>query len=239
MASPKLTLIYFPIGGRAESIRLTAAVGGIAFSNKIVTGADFKEAQKNPDILPLRQVPILQIQTTEGGETKTETVTQSGAILRYFGKLAGLYPQDILAAMKVDECLSIMEDLSVGLVMTLKGAVNCHISDTEWTGDEKIAIRKKWLLDDFPKYLGRLEDTLKHSESGWLVANHDGPTIADMKLFSDLGWIGGGFLDGIPKDALDSYPNCMALMHKVKGLEKIQAWMDKYPKPYGTFDYEP
>ena len=35
MTDSKLTLVYFPIGGRAEPIRLTAAVGGIAFTNKV------------------------------------------------------------------------------------------------------------------------------------------------------------------------------------------------------------
>ena len=33
----KLALLYFPIGGRAEAIRLSAAAGKIPFTNKVLT----------------------------------------------------------------------------------------------------------------------------------------------------------------------------------------------------------
>jgi glutathione S-transferase len=88
-----------------------------------------------------------------------------------------------------------------------------------------------------PKFLGKIENTLKASTSGWLVG--DGATIADIRLYVDLTWIAGGILDGVPTSALDDYPCCVALMEKVKSMEQIKDWTDKYSKPYDTFDFKP
>ncbi|CAN0532432.1 unnamed protein product [Ectocarpus sp. 12 AP-2014] len=41
--------------------------------------------------------------------------TQSTALLRYAGKLGGLYPDDALAALKVDEIVMIAEDLMANM----------------------------------------------------------------------------------------------------------------------------
>jgi glutathione S-transferase len=90
----KLSLLYFPIGGRAEAIRLTAAAGGIAFTNKVLTFPEFMEVKHDKELIPLGQIPVLHIEK----DGKTRTVTQSLAILRYFGKIRGLYPSDEILA---------------------------------------------------------------------------------------------------------------------------------------------
>ena len=41
----------------------------------------------------------------------SERFAQSGAILRYVGKLANLYPQDLVAALRVDMAIDTMEEL--------------------------------------------------------------------------------------------------------------------------------
>lgn len=84
MVIPKLTLYYFGFGGRAEPLRLAAAVGKIAFTNKSV---DFKDFGEMKETLPLAQLPVLEIE--EEGKDKV-TLTQSVSILRYFGKLGGM-----------------------------------------------------------------------------------------------------------------------------------------------------
>eukprot|EP00978_Attheya_sp_CCMP212_P037326 scaffold174999_cov52-Attheya_sp.AAC.4 len=230
----KLTLTYFPIGGRAEAIRLTAAVGSIAFTNQSMSSAEFAEAQKaNSPTMPFGQVPVLQIEK----DGTSQTITQSDAILRYFGKLAGLYPTDEIQALKVDELMAILQDAVSPLVMTVRGAVKSHISDSDWTSEEKLEIRGRWLKTDMPKYLGEIESVLKASTSGWLVG--ETVTIADIRLFVGLNWISGGILDGIPTSVVDGYPCCIALMEKVKSIDKIKEWMEKYPKPYETFDFKP
>jgi glutathione S-transferase len=236
MSDTKLTLSYFPIGGRAEAIRLTAAIGGIAFTNNSIAFPDFmaaKNANPSSESMPFGQLPVLQME--KDGESSY--ITQSDAILRYFGKLAGMYPTDELEALKVDEFTSILQDLITPLAMTVRGAVKTHIGETDWTQEEKIDIRKRWLSADMPKYLSKLEESLKSSTSGWLVG--DSVTIADVRIFVDLNWISGGILDGIPTNALENYPRCLALMDKVKSIEKVKEWKEKHPTPYQTFDFKP
>jgi prostaglandin-H2 D-isomerase / glutathione transferase len=60
-------------------------------------------AQKAAGAFPFKSVPVLDI----GGER----YAQSGAILRYVGKLAGLYPEDPVAALRVDMAMEAMEEL--------------------------------------------------------------------------------------------------------------------------------
>jgi len=232
----KLTLVYFPIAGRAEAIRLTAAVGDVAFTNKVVSGAGFMELRSNGS-LPFGQVPILEIENTDAeGVVSTSTVSQTSAILRYMGKKAGIYPSNDVEALKVDEYICIFDDLINPLVISLMGAKKCLVSDNEWTEDEKMAIRRKWGEQTLTKYLGKVEADLKTSESGWLVG--DSITIADVRAFADLTWIQSGILDGVPKTVLDDYPGCIAMMEKVKANHGIHKWYEKYSKPYGSFDYE-
>lgn len=229
----KFALLYFPIGGRAEAIRLTAAAGKIPFTNKVITGPEFMNVKNDVEMLPLGQLPVLHMET----DGKRSVVTQSSAILRYFGKLGGLYPSDEVDALEVDSFLALLEDLLKSLTLTVAGAVRSLLSDTEWTGEEKIEIRKRWMESSLPKFLGVVEKTLEGSESGWLVG--ESVTIADISWYTDLMWISSGVMDGIPRTLLDDYPNSKALMKRVEAVDGIEKWMGKYSKPYSTFEYEP
>lgn len=235
MSNSKLTLTYFPFGGKAEPIRLAAAVGGIPFTNKVLTFPEFAQARKS---FPFGQVPILQVDMLddEGNIKETSIVTQSDGILRYFGKLAKLYPTNEFLAMKVDEFLCILEDLSSSITMTIQGPKKLLLSDGEWSTEQKTAIREKWVDTCVPKYVGNIENVLKASKSGWLVG--ESITIADIKCFVLLSHYSSGILDGVPTTVFDKYPNCLALMEKVKEVDGIKSWKEKYPVPYGNFDYE-
>jgi glutathione S-transferase len=227
----KITLKYFPIGGRAEPIRLAAAVGKVPFTNEVFSFPEFGEIKST---LPFGQLPVLEI---ESGDGKKTVITQSSAILRYIGKMGGTYPSDALEALQVDEILGIMDDLIETLVITVGGAVRNGLSEKEWSGEEKIAIRQKWMKDSMPKFLDHLEDKLKESTSGWLVG--DSITIADLRVEGNLDWINSGMLDGIPKNVLDKYPLLKGHMNKVREHEQVKAWYANYIKPYSTFDFEP
>jgi glutathione S-transferase len=227
----KLTLTYFKIGGRAEAIRLAAAAGKVPFTNKTISFPEFAELKKS---FPLGQVPILEIEMPSGEKS---TITQSDAILRYFGKRGGLYPTDDLLAMKVDSTLNILEDLSATLVLTVKGAKGVGLSENDWTSEEKISIRQTWVEKSLPRFLSPIETDLKASKSGWIVG--DSVTIADLLLYAKLNWIKGGVLDGIPPEVLNDYPACLALFEKVKTVGGIKEWMETYSVPYESFDYQP
>lgn len=232
MSTPKLTLTYFASPGRAEPIRIACAVSDIAFTNKVLSYAEFAQAIPN---LPLGQVPTLDIET----DGTKKTLTQTSAILRYVGKLGGLYPKDDdIAAAEIDETLAVMDDYRNPLVTTIMGKAKALLSDGEsFTDEEKMAIRERWIKICAPRHLGFLEKKLSSSTSGFLVG--DSLTIADLSLYSDLTWLQSGALDGIPTDVVNSYPACLKFIDKVKEHEGVKKWTGKYSKPYETFDYEP
>mmetsp|Transcript_22476 Transcript_22476/g.38228 ORF Transcript_22476/g.38228 Transcript_22476/m.38228 type:complete len:235 (-) Transcript_22476:1518-2222(-) len=234
MTFPKLWITYFGIGGRAEAVRLAAAVGKVPFTNVVVP---FNEFVEKKDTFPLGQLPMLEIE--EPGKEKI-ALTQSMAMLRYVGKLAGLYPEDPVEAMKVDAVMDTILDMEVPVDLSRRGAVRSFVAEEEWTADEKMAIRKRILEKSLPKYLGFLEKQLEENGTGFLVG--DRLTIADLKLFYLCALtIQKGILDGIPSDLFDAYPKVKENLEKVKSIPEIAAWYEQHPgsKYPETFDFAP
>jgi glutathione S-transferase len=93
---------YFPFKGVAEPIRMAFVVGDVNFEdNRLEQGAwvDLKPST------PFAALPVLHLDSGE-------QLAQADAILRYAGKLSGLYPKDDdLAAMRVDMWLGAEEDV--------------------------------------------------------------------------------------------------------------------------------
>ena len=155
-----LRLTYFDFaGGRAEPARLTLHIGGIPFEDHRFAPADFAEVRKST---PLNQVPTLHV----GGVQ----VTQSDAITRYAGKLAGLYPADPLQALLCDEVMGALEDVTVKLGTTFG-----------LSGDELKSAREALAADFLPRYLRWLDRQLE-AHGGQFFADQR-LTIADLKAF--------------------------------------------------------
>lgn len=111
MSTIKLT--YFNLdGGRAEPIRLALSIAGIEFEDNRISFPQFGEIKNT---LPLGAIPVAEIDGV--------TYTQCNALNRYFGKQAGLYPDDAWQAFLCDEVMDIVEDASnaVGKTMGLQG----------------------------------------------------------------------------------------------------------------------
>ena len=109
-ANAKLKLYYFDLAGKGECIRLACAQAGIALEDIRIPLDDRKlfEQMKNEGKLMFGQLPALQL---EDGTL----LTQSGAIMRYIGKLAGSYPTCMESAALVDAVMDEEVDLFVGL----------------------------------------------------------------------------------------------------------------------------
>jgi glutathione S-transferase len=83
------TLTYFDFdGGRGEPIRIAFHAAGVAFEDKRLSFAQFAEQRAG---FRFNALPVLEVDGV--------AVTQSNAIGRYVGKLAGLYPADDLQAL--------------------------------------------------------------------------------------------------------------------------------------------
>ena len=92
----KLKLTYFDFdGGRGEPARLVAFIGGVPFEDERIGVADWPKFR---DKTPFLAMPVLEV---DG-----KAVTQSNSIIRYLGKLTGLYPKDEWQALLCDEVMA-------------------------------------------------------------------------------------------------------------------------------------
>jgi glutathione S-transferase len=91
--STSYELLYFPIRGRAEPIRLLFSLAKVAYTNTGVT--NWPELKPKT---PLGQLPVL-IERSEAGERQ---IAQSGAILRHLARVFDLYGADEAQRTTVD-----------------------------------------------------------------------------------------------------------------------------------------
>ena len=193
----KLTYFDFP-GGRAEPARLALHIGGIQFEDYRFAPGDFSEVRKTT---PLNQVPTLHVDDVQ--------ITQSDAITRYAGKLAGLYPQDDFQALLCDEVMGALEDINVKIGATFG-----------MQGDDLKSAREALAADALPRYLRWLQNQLESHGGQFLADNR--LTIADLKAFVILRWLGSGKLDHIPGDLIGTVaPKLDEYMHRLADLPAI------------------
>ena len=176
---PDYKLIYFDFdGGRGEPIRIAFHAAGIEFEDHRV---NFEEFGKLRAELLFNALPVLYVDN--------QVVTQSNALTRHVGKLAGLYPDDELQALYCDEVMDAVEDLTHRVAGTLG-----------LEGDELKAAREKLADGWLPVFVKGIGDLL--DRGGDYFA--DGRlTIADLKMFVVTRWLTSGMLEHIPTDMVE------------------------------------
>ncbi|MFC1831065.1 glutathione S-transferase family protein [Thermodesulfobacteriota bacterium] len=170
-------LTYFDIdGGRAEPIRIAFHAAGIDFEDNRISFAEFGEMRSTTRF---NSVPVLEI---DGAQ-----VTQSNAMSRYVGKMAGLYPLDDLQALYCDEVLGALEDLSNRIVRTFG------------LPEDELKAAREELVDGWLTTFLRGLDQLLIRGGGEYFANNQ-LTVADLRAFVQSCSLGSGILDYVPKD---------------------------------------
>jgi glutathione S-transferase len=197
-----LQLTYFDFdGGRAEPARLALHIGGVAFEDKRFGFPEFAEIRK---ATPFGQVPTLHVDGV--------LVTQSDAITRYAGKLAGLYPTDPYQALLCDEVLSAVEDanIKVGASFGL-------------TGDALKDARAALVAGPLPLYLGWLQNQLQAHGGEFFADNL--LTVADLKVFTFVRGLQSGRLDHVPTDLVERLtPVLNAYLQRIAQTPAIAAY---------------
>ncbi|MGA7948735.1 MAG: glutathione S-transferase N-terminal domain-containing protein [Thiobacillaceae bacterium] len=146
----KLKLTYFDFsGGRAEPARLAMHIGGIPFEDHRFVPKDFPEISKTT---PLNQVPTLHFNDVQ--------ITQSDAITRYVGKLAGLYPVDEFQALLCDEVMAALEDINIKIGATFG-----------MMGDALKSAREALVKGPLPRYLRWLQNQLEYRGGEFFADN--------------------------------------------------------------------
>ena len=175
-----IKLNYFDMDcGRAETTRIALSIAGIDFEDHRIT---FEEFGGLKSTFPLSSVPIVEI---DG-----QTYTQSNAMSRYFGKQAGLYPEDAWQAFLCDEAMYIIDDVSnaVGKTMGL-------------TGDELKAARESLVSGILTTALKLLATRLEVAGGEYFAANE--LTIADLVITGFLKVISTGMFEHVPTDIVE------------------------------------
>lgn len=203
---PQLKLTYFDIhGGRAEPARLALAIGGIVFEDHRFGFAEFAEVRKTT---PFNQVPTLHVDGVQ--------VTQCDAILRYAGKLAGLYPSDPFQALLCDEVMFVIEEAGVKMGPSFR-----------MTGEAQKEARLALVNGSMPVYLAWLQKQLI-AHGGEYFADQR-LTVADLKVFVDVRSLNSGRLDHVPTDLVEKVaPLLNVHMQRIANTPAVQQYYAKF-----------
>ena len=94
-------------------------------------------------------MPVLELEDEATGAKKI--VAQSNAILRYVGKLGGLYPSDPVEALEVDMVIDTIEEANKFIGYTMSGPKALFFTEETLSDQQKIEIRKKLFDPTVPK----------------------------------------------------------------------------------------
>eukprot|EP00899_Mesostigma_viride_P022236 jgi/Mesvir1/3197/Mv16350-RA.1 len=203
--APKLKVTYFDMKGRAEPTRVALTIGGIPFEDERVTREAFMAMKPS---LPFGSLPSLEV---DG-----KVFAQSNAMLRYVGKLTGLYPTDPVEALKVDQILDGFED----------NGATIRPSYMEKDEAKKLEMRKALTAPDGG--LTRYTSALSRLVEGEAHAVGDSLTIADVAIYCNINLLKSGYLDGIPRDWVDQYEPLMRVYNTVKAHPAVVAWEEAH-----------
>ncbi|TKB26196.1 glutathione S-transferase [Desulfopila sp. IMCC35006] len=204
---PRYKLSYFDIdGGRAEPIRIVFHAAGIDFEDNRISFAEFSEMRSG---LRFNSVPVLEI---DGAQ-----ITQSNALSRYIGKMAGLYPADDLQALYCDEVMGALEDLTHYIVRTfgLEG--------------EELRLAREKLVDGWLSVFLRGLDQLLIRGGGEYFADNR-LTVADLRAFVQTRSLCSGILDYVPTDIVQRLaPGLFEHKERINADPRVKAYYATRP----------
>ncbi|WAR55277.1 hypothetical protein PtB15_6B16 [Puccinia triticina] len=171
-----------------------------------LTYFDTEEFGKIKETLPFGQLPVLTI------DEANQVIPQEVAILKYLGRLTGLYPDDPEEAAKVDILICHVDDLYAAVV-------GCRTP--EHPGREMVT--KMWVEERIPKMLSYLDRYLATVGTTNFSAGNS-LTIADLRIYSAIIFYKSGKFEECPTDLVDKYPHIAQLRQAIESDEKLASW---------------
>jgi glutathione S-transferase len=200
MSNSQYELLYFPVRGRAEQIRLTFAMAQVPFTDTAVT--DWPGGLKSST--PTGQLPVLRVRS-EAGESQ---IAQSLAIIRHLARQFDLYGANEQQRTQCDVLADTANDWRDKWV---------RVAFARMMNTPVETIEKYW--HDLPGTLALFEKLHGQSaapQAGWFVG--DKPTFADVVLFD--------ILDehvAVRPELLVDYPGLAGFVARFKALPGIAA----------------
>lgn len=179
---PNYKLTYFDIdGGRGEALRIAFHAAGIEFEDHRISFQEFGQVRSG---IRFNAVPVLEV---DGAQ-----ITQTDALCRYIGRMAGLYPSDPLQALYCDEVTGALEDLTHYTVQTFG-----------LEGEALVAAREKLVQGRMTVFLKGLQNLLERGGGEYFA---DGQmTIADLRAFVQTRALISGNLEHVPTDIVEQF----------------------------------
>ncbi|HEX7622390.1 MAG TPA: glutathione S-transferase family protein [Anaeromyxobacteraceae bacterium] len=202
--SVKLT--YFDNhGGRGEPARVALTIAGVPFVDERVQYKDW------PAMKPTTSLGGLPLLEVDGRQ-----ISQSNAINRWAGRLAGLYPEDPWQAAECDEICDMAEHLSIEMAPSFA-----------LKGDEQKRERERLVEGPIPKYLAAFERRLAERGGEWFAGGRF--TIADLKVTDLVRFLSSGRLDHIPKDIVErKAPALVKHRERVLAEPRVRAYYARF-----------
>ena len=209
LRKPKnVRVTYFKFSGRAGATRAALQLAKIKYENLYVTKETLQPLKPK---LPFGQVPVFEMNDKDG-----EMTSQSEAFLRFVGKFADLYPSDPYKALKVDEMLGAVQDIS-GLLRP---------SFMESSPEKKIKMRKDLIAED-----GSLRVFMEKLQK--VIISNGGPyscgsklSIADLSLYTFINLLEIGWVEGISGSFINDFPFIQQIYLELK---TMKCWDMEYP----------
>jgi glutathione S-transferase len=204
MSSIKLT--YFGLAVRADAIRIALSMAGVDFEDIRIDGQKFGELRAS-GVLPFGQVPILEVDGV--------VFTQYKAMCRWAATLAGLYPEDALERLKMEEMIEIYTEL-------------LYKAPQSADADEKKTLREQYVIDKLSPALAYLNKRIAEYGGPWAIGEKF--TLADLTLLTLVNTLKSGILDHLPTDIHEKYDSLVALIARILEHEPVKKYFDAQAK---------
>ena len=201
---------------RAEVPRLSLFYGSIDYEDIRISREDFLSAKKNGftqsgHYLPFRQIPVLII--------NNYSLTQTGAMSRYCGKLSGLYPKnDDLLAAKIDQIIDICTDMTV-LFSNYRKNIETKINHNK---------RKEFFDNILMNKMKLLENMLLNDN---YFKDLNSLSIAEIAIWRIFGWFSSGLIEGFPTNFVKQLKTIQMICFKVEKFDFVKEWISKTYHP--------
>lgn len=210
---------YFYGRGIGEPIRLMFAIGGVAFDDRRYTIDEFKQMTDLKAKFPFGQMPTLEI---DGG-----FIGQTDSISRYAARLAGLYPNDPLAAARCDMVVVYQAEVQSALAKMVYDGVPGAPGTKQFPAEIKAQKLSAWFADSLPAVLQRLENLAADN-----TVLEGGLSWADVAIFCRLNHL----RDMQANWRLQGFPKLRAIYANVAEQDAVKAWVAAHPEDYEGYD---
>mmetsp|Transcript_12753 Transcript_12753/g.38459 ORF Transcript_12753/g.38459 Transcript_12753/m.38459 type:complete len:229 (+) Transcript_12753:111-797(+) len=219
-----LKLLYFPIEGAGEKVRLAFVLAGVEFEDVGVTFEEWKELKPKAKF---GAMPILKI-----GDK--EELAQSAAIMKYAALASeqgkALYPvvSDPGKCVAIDEMMGLCADLQAAwgpcFMISIRPEKMGYPADMDKDKKEAIvkSLREAFVAEELPRFMGYFTKALEAND--FLCG--DAPTLADCWALPTLRYYTRGIADYVPADCLDKYPAITAYIARMMALPAVAKWYD-------------